>query len=147
MVKSGWRFRTTRGWGRSSQCSRHAFLCFCSRCLACLRPADSWENFSRFRRRLFRGFCGRGVFRACNMARVRESVLAAINRVVGAYYYLRISVAMYFWEPSKEYAPTKVAPALTAALFVAAAGTLYLGVFPARVLLLAKSAADSLSIR
>jgi NADH-quinone oxidoreductase subunit N len=74
-------------------------------------------------------------------------VIAAINSVVGAYYYLRIIVAMYFWEPSKEYAPTKVAPALTAALFVAAAGTLYLGVFPARVLLLAKSAADSLSIR
>jgi NADH-quinone oxidoreductase subunit N len=74
-------------------------------------------------------------------------VIAAINSVVGAYYYLRIIVAMYFWEPSKEYAPTKVAPALSAALFVAAAGTIYLGLFPARVLLLAKSAADSLSIR
>jgi NADH-quinone oxidoreductase subunit N len=74
-------------------------------------------------------------------------VIAAINSVVGAYYYLRVIVAMYFWEPSKEYTPTKVAPALVAALIVAAAGTIYLGLFPARVLLLAKSAADSLSLR
>ncbi|HYL67581.1 MAG TPA: NADH-quinone oxidoreductase subunit N, partial [Candidatus Limnocylindria bacterium] len=71
----------------------------------------------------------------------------AINSVVGAYYYLRVIVAMYFWEPSKEYGPTKVAPALSVALFVAAIGTLYLGIFPARVLLLAKTAADSLSLR
>ena len=74
-------------------------------------------------------------------------VIAAINSVVGAYYYLRVIVAMYFWEPSKEYVPTAVAPALTAALFVAAAGTLYLGLFPARVLSLAKTAADSIFIR
>ncbi|HYL68418.1 MAG TPA: NADH-quinone oxidoreductase subunit N, partial [Candidatus Limnocylindria bacterium] len=49
-------------------------------------------------------------------------VIAAINSVVGAYYYLRVIVAMYFWEPSKEYGPTKVAPALSVALFVAAIG-------------------------
>ena len=73
-------------------------------------------------------------------------VIAAINSVIGAYYYLRVIVAMYFWEPSKEYTPTKVAPALSFALFVAAAGTLYLGLFPARVLALAKTAADSLSL-
>ena len=73
-------------------------------------------------------------------------VIAAINSVIGAYYYLRIIVAMYFWEPSKEYTPTKVAPGLTVALFVAAAGTLYLGLFPARVLGLAKTAADSIYV-
>jgi NADH-quinone oxidoreductase subunit N len=74
-------------------------------------------------------------------------VLAAINSVIGAYYYLRVIVAMYFWEPSKEYTPTPVAPALSAALFLAAAGTLYLGLLPSRVLSLAKAAADSLSLR
>jgi NADH-quinone oxidoreductase subunit N len=73
-------------------------------------------------------------------------VIAAINSVVGAYYYLRVIVAMYFWEPSKEYTPTKVAPALTVALALAAIGTIYLGLFPARVLALAKTAADSLSV-
>jgi NADH-quinone oxidoreductase subunit N len=74
-------------------------------------------------------------------------VIAAINSVVGSYYYLRVIVAMYFWEPSKEYVPTKVAPSLTFALAVAAAGTLYLGMFPARVLEMAKVAADSLYLR
>jgi len=74
-------------------------------------------------------------------------VIAAINSVVGAYYYLRVIVAMYFWEPSKDYVPTAVAPALSVALGVAAAGTLYLGLFPARVLSFAKMAADSLSLR
>jgi NADH-quinone oxidoreductase subunit N len=74
-------------------------------------------------------------------------VIAAINSVIGAYYYLRVIVAMYFWEPSKEYVPSKVAPALVLALAIAAAGTLYLGILPARVLGLAKAAADSLVLR
>jgi NADH-quinone oxidoreductase subunit N len=74
-------------------------------------------------------------------------VIAAINSVIGAFYYLRVIVAMYFWEPSKDYTPTRVAPALTAALLFAAAGTLYLGIFPSRVLVFAKAAADSLSLR
>jgi NADH:ubiquinone oxidoreductase subunit 2 (subunit N) len=58
-----------------------------------------------------------------------------------------VIVAMYFWEPSKEYVPTAVAPGLSVALWVAAMGTLYLGIFPAWVLALAKTAADSLSLR
>jgi len=74
-------------------------------------------------------------------------VIAAINSIIGAYYYLRVIIAMYFWEPSKDYTPTTVAPALGAALFAAALGTLYLGIFPARVLSLAKTAADSLLMR
>src|SRR5208282_1139953 len=43
-------------------------------------------------------------------------VIAAINSVIGAYYYLRVIVAMYFWDPDKDYVPTAVAPALTVAL-------------------------------
>src|ERR1700732_3146746 len=74
-------------------------------------------------------------------------VIAAINSVIGAYYYLRVMIAMYFWEASNDYKPTRAAPALTAALLVAAAGTLYLGLFPSRVLIFAKAAADSLSLR
>ena len=74
-------------------------------------------------------------------------VIAAINSVIGAYYYLRVIVAMYFWEPSKEYTPTAVAPALSAALAIAAAGTVYLGIFPSQVLAMAKAAADSLAFR
>ncbi len=74
-------------------------------------------------------------------------VIAAINSVIGAYYYLRVIIAMYFWEPSKDYIPTKVAPALSVALILAAAGTLYLGILPERVFLYAKAAADSLALR
>src|ERR1700723_2760633 len=74
-------------------------------------------------------------------------VIAAINSVIGAYYYLRVIIAMYFWEPSKEYVPSKVAPTLAFALAIAAVGTLYLGILPARVLDLAKVAADSIYLR
>ncbi len=73
-------------------------------------------------------------------------IIAAINSVVGSYYYLRVIVAMYFWEPSKDYTPTKVAPALAFALAIAAIGTLYLGVLPSYVLDYAKTAADSLAL-
>jgi NADH-quinone oxidoreductase subunit N len=71
-------------------------------------------------------------------------VIAAINSVIGAYYYLRVIITMYFSEPSKDYTPTAVAPALIVALVIAAAGTLYLGILPGHVLNLAKAAADSL---
>jgi NADH-quinone oxidoreductase subunit N len=74
-------------------------------------------------------------------------VIAAINSVVGSYYYLRVIVAMYFWEPSKDYVPTAVAPELSVALAVCAIGVLYLGILPARVLSLARAAADSLIVR
>jgi len=74
-------------------------------------------------------------------------VIAAINSVIGAYYYLRVIIAMYFWPASKDYTPTAVAPALSFALFLAAAGTLYLGLLPGRVLALAKTAAESLPLR
>ena len=73
-------------------------------------------------------------------------VIAALNSVIGAYYYLRVVIVMYFSEPAQGYVQAAVAPALRLALVIAAAGTLYLGLFPARVLVLAKAAADSLSL-
>src|ERR1700723_176903 len=73
-------------------------------------------------------------------------VIAAINSIVGAYYYLRVIIAMYFWEPSKDYTPSKVAPALVLALSIAAIGTLYLGILPSHVLDYARAAAESLSL-
>jgi hypothetical protein len=55
-------------------------------------------------------------------------------------------VAMYFWDPAKDYTPTRLAPALTTALTIAAIGTLYLGLFPGRILGYARAAADSLPL-
>jgi len=74
-------------------------------------------------------------------------VIAAVNSVIGAYYYLRVIISMYFWDPEQQYVPTKVRPALTVALSIAAAGTLYLGILPSQVLDWARAAADSLALR
>ncbi len=74
-------------------------------------------------------------------------VIAAINSVIGAYYYLRVIIAMYFWPPSQDYTPSPVAPALTLALTAAAAGVVYLGLLPGRVHDLALAAAQSLALR
>jgi NADH-quinone oxidoreductase subunit N len=71
-------------------------------------------------------------------------VIAAINSVIGAYYYLRVVVAMYFWPDAKDYMPTAVPPALEFALLLAAAGTLYLGLLPGSVLAFARTAAESI---
>ncbi len=57
-------------------------------------------------------------------------MIAAINSVIGAYYYLRVIIAMYFWEPSKDYTPTAVAPALSVALFIAASARSISAFFP-----------------
>jgi NADH-quinone oxidoreductase subunit N len=73
-------------------------------------------------------------------------VIAAINSVIGSYYYLRVLISMYFAEPAQDYVPTSVAPPLGFAIFVAAAGTLYLGLLPAQVLEFARTAADSLPL-
>ncbi|HUA83576.1 MAG TPA: proton-conducting transporter membrane subunit, partial [Bryobacteraceae bacterium] len=74
-------------------------------------------------------------------------VIAAINSVIGAYYYLRVIIAMYFWEPSQDYTPASVSSAMSLALILAAAGTVYLGVLPSHVYNLARAAAQSLTLR
>jgi len=71
-------------------------------------------------------------------------VIAALNSVVGAYYYLRVIVAMYFWDPQKEFPAIAVTPAIAIALVIAAVGTIYLGVFPSRVMHFALLSALSL---
>jgi NADH-quinone oxidoreductase subunit N len=74
-------------------------------------------------------------------------IIAAINSVIGAYYYLRVIITIYFQAPSVDYTPTRVAPAVGVALLLAAVGTLYLGILPSRVLEFAHAAAESLLSR
>jgi NADH-quinone oxidoreductase subunit N len=71
-------------------------------------------------------------------------VIAAINSVVGSYYYLRVIVSMYFWDPQKEFQPIAVTPAIATALTLAACGTIYLGIFPSRAMQFALLSALSL---
>ncbi len=73
------------------------------------------------------------------------AILLAINSVIGAYYYLRVIVAMYMREPAAEIAAEPVSWALSAVLWITAAGTVYAGLLPARIIDFAAKAA--LSIR
>jgi NADH-quinone oxidoreductase subunit N len=72
------------------------------------------------------------------------TIIGVINSGVGAYYYLRIIVMMYMREPRK---PVPVAPvplAARLALAVCVIATLYLGLFPGRVLQYAQGSAQQL---
>ena len=73
------------------------------------------------------------------------AILLAINSVIGAYYYLRVIVAMYMREPSSEPAAEPVPWTLSVVLWITAAGTVFAGLSPARIIDFAAKAA--LSIR
>jgi len=63
------------------------------------------------------------------------TVLGLLNSAVGAYYYLRILVVMYMYEPGEAAdAAEPLAPSLAFALILPALGTLALGIFPSWVL-------------
>jgi len=69
------------------------------------------------------------------------AIILALNSVVGSYYYLRVIVAMYMREPAAEIAAQPVPWTLSAVLWIAAAGTVYAGLFPARIIDFAAKAA------
>lgn len=71
-------------------------------------------------------------------------LIGALNSAVGAYYYLRIIVAMYMREPHEDSAVSPVPFSLGSALALSLIATLYLGILPGRVLEYARSAADFL---
>jgi NADH-quinone oxidoreductase subunit N len=71
-------------------------------------------------------------------------VIAAINSVIGSYYYLKVVVAMYFWEPNKDWAPAPMRAPMLIALLLTALGTIYLGILPDRVMQWAIASARSL---
>jgi NADH-quinone oxidoreductase subunit N len=72
------------------------------------------------------------------------ALVGVIMSVVSAYYYLRVVVAMYMSAPAGEDAWSAVSPASAFALAVSAALTHLLGVWPAPLLALARTAARSL---
>ena len=72
-------------------------------------------------------------------------IIGVLNSAVGAYYYLRIIVAMYMREPREEMAVTPVPVALGVALACSVLATLYLGILPGRVLDLATRSAAELT--
>jgi NADH-quinone oxidoreductase subunit N len=72
------------------------------------------------------------------------TVIGVINSAVGAYYYLRIIVAMYMREPRKTVPVSPIPFGLGVALAVSIAATLYLGLLPNRVLQDAQQSARDL---
>jgi NADH-quinone oxidoreductase subunit N len=69
------------------------------------------------------------------------AILLALNSVIGAYYYLRVIVVMYMREPATEIIAEPVPWTLSAVLWIAAAGTVFAGLFPARIIDFAAKAA------
>jgi NADH-quinone oxidoreductase subunit N len=62
------------------------------------------------------------------------TIIGLINSAIGAYYYLRILVMMYMREGREEVPVTRIPAGLGTALALSAAATVYLGVFPGRLL-------------
>ena len=66
------------------------------------------------------------------------AILGVLNSAVSVYYYLRVTVLMYFRESDREITGLQFSPASVFALVIAVIGTLYMGIFPANVLSLAQ---------
>ncbi len=71
-------------------------------------------------------------------------IIAAINSVIGSYYYLRVILTMYFRDAEEEWTPEPVAAGICAVLAITSFLTLYLGLFPTRVMAFALRSAASL---
>jgi NADH-quinone oxidoreductase subunit N len=75
---------------------------------------------------------------------VELAVVGVLMSVVSAYYYLRVVVYMYMREPVGDDAWSPVGPGSGLALALCAGAVLFLGIYPAPVLALARLAAASL---
>jgi NADH-quinone oxidoreductase subunit N len=69
-------------------------------------------------------------------------IIGVLNSAIGAYYYLRIIVAMYMRESTHEEPISPISFSLGSALAISVIATLYLGILPGRVLDYARSAAE-----
>lgn len=68
------------------------------------------------------------------------AVIGVLNSAASVYYYLRITVYMYFKEPTEEFEWVQVTAPVTLALVIAVAGTLILGIVPSFILQYAQMA-------
>ena len=83
------------------------------------------------------GFFGKFyIFRAALESNlVWLTVLGLLNSAVAAYYYLRLLVVMYMYEPGEVANSIEpLTPGLRAALILPAVGTVFLGVLPGAIL-------------
>jgi NADH-quinone oxidoreductase subunit N len=81
---------------------------------------------------------------ALNSDLVWLTIIGVVNSAIAAYYYLRLIVVMYMSEGDDSVTLTPVPVAVAVSLLVAAGLTIYLGVFPGKVLDLARLGAKAL---
>ena len=81
---------------------------------------------------------------AVNANLIWLTIIGVLNSGVGAYYYLRIIVVMYMRESRKEVPVTRIPLPLGLALVFCLVATLYLGIFPGRVLQYTQGSAEQL---
>ncbi len=67
------------------------------------------------------------------------AIIGVLNSALSVYYYLRVTVYMYFREPEKEIKGLTFSPAGIVGVIIAVAGVLYLGILPSSVLNLARA--------
>ena len=72
------------------------------------------------------------------------AIIGVLNSAVSAYYYVRVIVHMYMQDSERSLDIQAVRPALTAAIVIAAAGTILLGLFPSASVSLARESFLSL---
>jgi NADH-quinone oxidoreductase subunit N len=70
-------------------------------------------------------------------------VIAALNSVMAAYYYIYLIVAMYMQEGGVTVGSMSLRPALVAAIAIALIGTILIGVYPAPYMTAASTAFNS----
>ncbi len=61
------------------------------------------------------------------------AILGVLNSAISVYYYLRVTVLMYFRESEREITGLQFSPAPVIALILALIGTFYMGIFPSNV--------------
>ncbi|MGQ3685851.1 MAG: NADH-quinone oxidoreductase subunit N [Candidatus Loosdrechtia sp.] len=66
------------------------------------------------------------------------AVIGVINSVISVYYYLRIVTVMYMRDPEREFQPLTISPLIVAAVVISVVGTIHLGIFPSRVMEIAR---------
>jgi NADH-quinone oxidoreductase subunit N len=67
------------------------------------------------------------------------AIIGVLNSALSVYYYLRVTVVMYFREAEKDMTGLTFSPAGVIGVIIAVAGVLYLGIFPSSVLALARA--------
>ncbi|OGP73671.1 MAG: NADH-quinone oxidoreductase subunit N [Deltaproteobacteria bacterium RBG_16_49_23] len=66
------------------------------------------------------------------------AIFGVLNSAISVYYYLRVTVLMYFRESEREITGLQFSPAPVIALILALIGTFYMGIFPSNVLTFAQ---------